>query len=137
MARVKWRPAVKCPVCNDGVACHGGGNLACVKRNPEPSVLAGILDTYGGIRFVVTQDYQLASHVRCDETLIVVPNLLVHEPIAWGDIPIVIKRIEIVVDEWIARGIPNEPHAREAVAMYQLRKKEHVQRSLNLEAIAT
>jgi hypothetical protein len=127
-------PAARCKVC-DGAACTGGGNLQCAKRDPRPSALYGILDTYGGLRFVVTAD-AIEHHARHDEIAIRVPDLIVHEPIAWGDIPIVIARIEIVVDEWLARGVSNEPHAREAAAMYRLRRQEHVRRSLDLNAIA-
>lgn len=77
----------------------------------------------------------IARHTRCDETAIPVPDLIVHEPIAWGDIPIVIARIEAIVEAWIARGIPNEPHAREAVTMYRIRQQERPRRSLDLGAI--
>jgi hypothetical protein len=114
-----------CPLCRGG-ECRGGGNKQCAQRDPRPSHLAGILDTYGGLRFVVTHKRNLKHHVRPDETLIVVPDLLVHEPIAWGDIPYVIARIELAVDRWIERGTPNEPHQREAVTMYRLRQLEHI-----------
>jgi hypothetical protein len=99
------------------------------------SVLAGILDTYGGLRFVVAPENSLKHHVRCDEVLIVVPDLVVHEPVAWNDIPHIIAHIELEVDRWIERGIPNEPHAREAVIMYQLRRKECSRRALDLNGI--
>jgi hypothetical protein len=99
------------------------------------SIAAGILDTYGGIRFVVTQADGLANHVRHDETAIVVPDLTLREPIAWCDIPFVIARIQLTVDQWLERGLPNEPYAREAAVMYVLRRKELTQRSLDLGAI--
>jgi hypothetical protein len=124
-----------CSICKGGECC-GGGNKRCVQRDPLPSILAGILDTYGGIRYVVTPRSQLKHHIRPDELCIVVPNLVVHEPIAWGDIPFVTGRIEYAVDQWIKRrGIPNEPHAREAVIMYKLRCLEANKRSLDLSAI--
>jgi hypothetical protein len=128
----------RCKVCR-GKECHGGGNLKCAQRDPKPSVLTGILDTYGGLRFVVTQRENLKHHVRPDEFAIIVPDLTVHEPIAWGHIPYVVARIELVVDQLIAQGrIPNEPHALEAVTMYQLRKLEHRsgKRSFNPDVIA-
>jgi hypothetical protein len=115
--------------------CFGGGNRACIKRDPHPSRLAGILDTYGGLRFVVTHKQNLGAHARADEVLIVVPDLRVHEPIAWGDIPSVISRIELEVERWLARGEPNEPHACQAARMYRLRKLEQHRRSLDLSAI--
>ena len=98
--------ASNCPECR-GLSCKGGGNHRCIRRDPKPSVLAGIIDTYGGIRFVVTQRRNLKAHVRADEVLIIVPKLKVHEPIAWGDIPMVIGRIEWEVTAWLARGEPN------------------------------
>ena len=46
-----------------------------------------------------------------------------------------IRRIERAINEWIARGIPNEPTAKEAVTMYRLRCLEQQQQSLDLTAI--
>jgi len=126
-----------CCVCH-GYECRGGGFPNCVQRDPVPSVLAGILDTYGGLRFVITHKDQLKYQVRPTETLIRVRKLRVHQPLAWGDIPGATARIEYEVDRWIkARGIPNDPHQREAVVMYRLRQQEHPQskRSLDLGAI--
>lgn len=114
-----------CALCR-GQSCWGGGNKGCVQRDPRPSILAGILDSYGGLRSVVTYEDRVCAHVRPDEIAIVVPNLTVHEPIAWGDIPYVIARIKLEVDRWIEQiAIPNEDHIREAVAMYQLHKLRH------------
>lgn len=98
-------------------------------------MLAGIIDTYGSIRFVVTHKKDLKHHTRHDEVCIVVPNLIVHEPIAWGDIPGAIRRIEMAVSDWLARGLPNEPHAREAAVMHKLRRQEQDQQSLDLQSI--
>jgi hypothetical protein len=119
--------------------CKGGGNRWCANRNPYESIIAGILDTYGGLRVVVCHRNSLGCHARADELAIVVPKLTVHEPIAWGDIPIVIRRAEIEIDKWIAqRGIPNDPVQRECVIMYRLRCLEHVdsKRSFNPDVIA-
>lgn len=124
-----------CALCRDS-ECKGGGNPHCRARSPRPSFLYGILDTYGSLRFVVTAD-DIGWHARHDEIAIRVPNLTVHEPIAWGHISFVIKRIEIAVDEWIEFGpAPNTPWAREAIKMYRLREREHVRRSLDLGSIA-
>lgn len=100
------------------------------------SAIAGILDRYGGLRFVVAPADALACHVRCDEVLVVVPDVRVHEPVAWSDVPSIIARIELEVGRWVA-SMPNEPHAREAVVMYQLRQKEdpRSKRSLDLSRI--
>ena len=115
--------------------CLGGGNRRCVQRDNRPSILAGVIDTYGSIRFIVTQRKKLKHHVRHDEVSIIVPDLLVHEPIAWIDIPGAISRIELAVDDWLARGLPNEPHAREAAVRLKLRRLEQDQQSLDLSAI--
>lgn len=124
-------------MCHGEIECRGGGDKACAQRNPRPSVLAGIIDTYGGIRYVIEHRSGLRHHKRHDELLVVVPRLKVHEPIAWNDIPIVVERIALTVREWIAQGrYGNEPWAVEAVRMYQLRQLEHTQRSLDLHAIA-
>lgn len=125
-----------CCVCFGG-ECRGGGNRGCAQRDPHPSVLAGILDTWGGLRFVVTHRNLVYKHARHDETVVVVPRLKVHEPIAWGDIPFVVARIEHTIREWIkAHSIPNESHVREAVVMYQLRCLEQDQRSFDPGVIA-
>jgi hypothetical protein len=125
-----------CFVCNNR-RCKGGGNLQCVRRDSRPSVLAGILDTYGGIRFVVTHRRDLKRHVRPDEILIIVPKLLVHEPITWSDIPGIARRIERAVDEWVEKfgRARNEPWVRECIAMYRLRKLELNKRALDLYSI--
>jgi hypothetical protein len=117
--------------------CKGGGNKGCIKRNPLPSILAGVIDTYGGMRVIVTHRKMLKHHVRSDELAIVVPGLRVHEPIAWGDIPVVVRRVEIEIDKWIAqRGIPNDPIQRECVVMYQLRCLEQNRGSRHLPDLA-
>lgn len=127
-------PAHLCIACNDcAIPCKGGGNRWCAKRNPEPCIIAGILDTYGGLRVIVTPRRSLRHHKRHDELAIIVPKLIVHEPIAWNDIPIVIRRVEIEIDKWIAqRGIPNDSVQRECVVMYQLRCKELQRNSRHL-----
>jgi len=128
----------RCPACKYGFdPCKGGGNLGCIKRNSLPSVIVGILDTYGGLRVVVTHRRELHHHVKQDELAIVVPRLRVHEPIAWDDIPVVIARAELEMAKWIERyGEPNDPVHRECVAMYRLRQLEHTRKSLDLTAIA-
>lgn len=130
----------ECPVCGpQHVECKGGGNTRCRQRNSRASRLAGIIDTYGGIRFVVTHKRNLRHHVKSDELLFIVPNLLVHEPIAWNDIPSVVRRIEIETAKQIdAMPEPNEAWKREAIAMYRLRCLEQRtnKKSLNLDEIA-
>ena len=124
-----------CPVCLVVIECKGGGNKQCRKRDPRPSHVAGILDTYGGLRFIVTHKASFKHHMRDDEVLLVVPNTLVHEPIAWGDIPGLIGKIEWYVRKWIDENSPNELHTQQAVQMYRLRCLEQNQGSLDLNAI--
>src|SRR5262245_50951306 len=119
-----------CPVCW-GKECRGGGNKRCVQRDPKPSHIAAIVDTYGGVRTIVGHKAKFRHHVRPDEVLVVVPKPLVHTPIAWGDIPNVIALGKHYVDLW-AQTRPNESHAIEAQKMYRLRCLEQKGGSLNL-----
>ncbi len=115
--------------------CKGGGNLNCRKRDPRESILAGILDTYGGLRYIVTYRSSLKHHTRPDEVAVIVPGARVHEPIAWNDIPHVTAIIDRAVDEWLARGTPNEPHARECATMYKLRRSRRQRDSVHIDDI--
>lgn len=125
----------KSRVCRERGECAGGGRLQCYQRDPKPSVLAGIIDSYGGIRYVVTQSESLKHHVRCDELLIVVPDLIVHEPIAWNDIPIVIERVNLWVEEWL-RGRPNlDDVGYNAIKMYRIRQLHNPNRTIDLHEI--
>lgn len=126
-----------CPACW-GEQCKGGGNKKCVQRDPKPSRVAAILDTYGGVRTVVAYKRDLKNHTRHDEICVVVPNLRVHEPIAWGDIPFVIERARLALVAWCDSNRSNEAWKQEAIAMFRLRELESplARRSLNLDAIA-
>jgi hypothetical protein len=125
-----------CQLCR-GKECLGGHSyLKCTQRLAEPSVLVGVLDTYGGLRFVITHERLVEHHRRHDEVAIVVPDFVTHEPVAWGNIPIAIRQITAAVDAWIARGTPNEAYAREAAVMYKLRKLEQNADCLILSQIA-
>lgn len=119
-----------CCVCRGAVECKGGGNEMCLQRNPLPSVLAGIVDIYGGLRFVVTQGDRLKYHVRPGELLIIAPGP-VHEPIAWNDIPYVVAKIEYYVRE----HRPNTERGQHSMRLYQLRCLEQERRSLDLSVI--
>jgi hypothetical protein len=125
-----------CIACNGGrIPCKGGGNLRCWRRDPKPSILAGILDTYGGFRVVVTYREFLYYHVRCDELCVIAP-IVVHEPIAWNDIPFAIGRAGGEMDKWVENNWPNEAWKIEAIKMYKLRKLEQDQASFDLSRIA-
>ena len=126
-----------CPACR-GRACRGGGNLDCVQREDEVSYIGAVLDTYGGLDVVVATFDNLKTYARPDEVLIIVADesKRIHMPIAWHDIPVVVAIAKLAVEGWLQRGLPNEPYAREAATMYQLRCLEQNQRSLDLSAIA-
>jgi hypothetical protein len=127
---------IECSVC-DGKTCKGGDNRHCARRNPRKSVIAAILDRYGGVRVVVTHRHLLKNHKRDDEICVTVPHVTLHEPIGWNKIPEVVARAESFLDQWITDNRPNEDWAVEAYKMRQLRKLEHLssKRALNLEHI--
>ena len=108
---------------------------ACVQRDPKPSRIAAILDTYGGVRTVVAYNSELPHHVRADELAIISP-VRVHEPISWNDVPGLVAHAKWVLEQWIENNRPNTPHAIEAVKMYRLRCLEQNQRSFDLHVIA-
>lgn len=101
------------------------------------SAVAGILDSYGGLRVVITERWRLKNHKRHDELLFVVPNLKVKEPVPWDMIPWLVASVERHIAEWIrTRNDPDDLN-QEAITMYRLRCLEHVgsKRALNLEHI--
>ena len=68
-----------------------------------PSHVAGILDTKGGLRVVVTErkgDFD-RHHRGPGEMVFVVPGLIVEEPVPWDFIPVMIKRVEDHIAEWV------------------------------------
>jgi hypothetical protein len=98
------------------------------------AIAAGILDRYGGLRFVVCEAKELHLHRRPDEWAIIAHDVEVNEPII--DIAGLIACIEYHVDQWInARSIPNDPAEREAIVMYRLRQLENQRHSLDLDNI--
>lgn len=114
---------IDCPIC-DGLTCKGGDFTRCIKRNKRASVVAAVLDTYGGVRVVVAHRSQLKHHKKDDEIMVVVPNLVVHEPIGWNRIPVIVRHAEQAIDLWIENNRPNEEWAMMACRLRQLRKLE-------------
>lgn len=120
-----------CPACLDG-QCKGGGNKLCRKRDPQPSRIAGILDSFGGVRVVVAHADQFKHHVGINEYLCMVPRKTVHEPIAWGDHPYVIALGELAVEHWVNKhAMSNDPDIQETVRAYRMRKTWHQQGALD------
>jgi hypothetical protein len=115
-----------CSACAGGaVPCKGGGNLGCWKRNPKPARIALILDSYGGARTIVGSLKSIKANTRHDDISHLVPRLIVHEPIAWGDIPIVIERARLEFESWLAT-LPNLTEDEDrSVRLYRLRNLEH------------
>jgi hypothetical protein len=122
-----------CDLCK-GAECRGGGNLTCVQRDPRPSKVACILDSYGGSRVVI--DYNPKTHARPDEIVVLVKGLRIHEPLAWGDIPGCVGRAEHELKEWVHRNSgTNDALKREAIQWWKFRRSEQWQRSLHLPDI--
>lgn len=99
--------------------------MRCHRRNPHAAHIAIILDTYGGARTIVADRRSMRENVRQDEMALVVPNLLVHEPIAWNDIPIVIERARLELEKWLATRPNLNELQHQIVTMYRLRCLEH------------
>jgi len=66
------------------------------------SAVAGILDSKGGLRVVVTQRWRMHNHVGKGERLFVVPGKEVQEPVPWNDIPQLIFDVEKHVNQTLA-----------------------------------
>lgn len=117
--RVGDEPCVAC--LGGAIPCKGGGNLGCWKRDPRPARIAAIVDSYGGIRTIVGTIKSIRANTRADELCHRVPHLIVHEPIAWNDIPIVIERARLELLKWLDRRPNLTEVEQECVAMYRLR----------------
>jgi hypothetical protein len=126
-----------CPVCRGIVPCNGGGNLGCYKRDPVPHYIALVLDSHGGARTVVADWNSLMANVGSSEWAHVVPNVIVHTPIAWNDIPIVIARAKLEFDKWLDTRPNLEENLFQAVSLYRLRQLRHSnsQGSIDLNAV--
>lgn len=124
-----------CRACFGGIIpCKGGGNMRCWKRNPSNQHIAIVVDSYGGDRVIVGTPRSIREHVRPGELVHFVPKLIVHEPIAWNDIPIVIERARLELDKWLDTKPNTLNEARkECATMWRLRRLElHGPNSLNL-----
>lgn len=128
-----------CPACRGKISCHGGGNLACVQRDPVRSRIGGILDSYGGVRVVVTKIRSFKHHVQDGEFLCLVHNKFVHEPIGWQDVAHVIRLGELAVEKFIKDNEKsNDPGKCQAIHAWRMRQLVNLERigSLDLKAIA-
>ncbi len=99
--------------------------MRCLRRDPKAARIALILDSYGGARTIVADKRSMRLNVRHDELVHVVPSLIVHTPIAWNDIPVVIARSEVEFEMWLDTR-PNLTEEQDrAVRLYRLRKQRH------------
>lgn len=97
------------------------------------SVVAAVLDSYGGVRVIVSHKSKLKHHIRHDELCLVVPDVRIREPVPWSWIPCVIRGAHAHLDWWIkTRNDPEYGGFREHVVMRGLRQLENPGRSLNL-----
>jgi hypothetical protein len=92
------------------------------------SIVAAVLDGYGGAPVVVTARENLHHHVRPGMIPVVVPDLWVREPIPWDNVPALLRKVDNYVDWWIATR--NDPEITEhpAVVLYKLRRMRGYQR---------
>ncbi len=64
------------------------------------SAVAGIVDSKGGLRVVVTQRWRMRFHVGKGERLFVLPGVRVQEPVPWGQVQAdLIERVKTYVLE--------------------------------------
>jgi hypothetical protein len=72
------------------------------------SKVAGILDSRGGLRVVVTTKRSaFQQHLKTGERLFIVPGFKVQEPVPWDDIPQVIERVRAHVRAAIEATAPD------------------------------
>lgn len=93
-----------------------------MKNSRRYSIVAAILDGYGGAPVVVVDRDSLHHHVRPGMIPIVIPGLFVREPIPWENVPRLLARVDAYVDYWIRSR--NDPDITEhpAVKLYVLRR---------------
>lgn len=125
----------ECPVCQGISLCRGGGERRCRKRDPKNARISLILDSYGGVRTVVGTIRSIKHNLRHDEFAYVVPRLIVHEPIAWDDIAIVIERARVEFEIWLETKPNLSQEFYDALAMYRLRCLEQDKGSFDPKAI--
>ena len=98
------------------------------KRSRRYSIVAAILDGYGGDPVVVTPREQLDHHVRPGMIPVIVPGLLVREPIAWDHIPSLLAKVDGYVEWWIKTRNDPELVNHPALVLYTLRRMRGYQR---------
>lgn len=98
------------------------------KESRRYSIVAAVLDGYGGAPVVVTPREQLHHHVRPGMIPIIVPGLLVREPIEWDRIPDLLAKVDAYVEWWIKTRNDPELVDHPAVKLYTLRRMRGYQK---------
>lgn len=63
------------------------------------SVIAGIYKPHGLDRIVVGPFDGMQGHLATDEKLVILPEIVVAEPISWGSLPNIVNLVERYVKE--------------------------------------
>ena len=109
--------------------------MSFLSDQPRPgfSAVSGIVDCYGGLRVVVSEEWRIhVHHVRDDELCFVVPNFYITEPVPWDYIPTLIRRVELYIEWWI--NTRNEPVNDHRIIAYLRRHADGVpQQSLHID----
>ena len=95
------------------------------------SLVAAVLDGYGGWHTVVSRRKDLRHHVRPGQLMLVVPGFKIKEPVPWDDIPMVIGRAEAHILEWIRTRNDPDTLNHPAVSLFLLRR----QRAFHRESV--
>ena len=103
------------------------------KPSRRYSIVAAVLDGYGGAPVVVTDRDSLHHHVRPGMIPVIVPGLFVREPINWDRVPQLLAKVDAYVQWWIETRNDPELVNHPAVRLYALRRMRGYQRqSVNL-----
>jgi hypothetical protein len=97
-------------------------------RSRRYSIVAAILDGYGGAPVVVTERENLHHHVRPGMIAVVVPGLYVREPIPWDRVPALLAKVDAYVDWWIKTRNDPDLINHPAVKLYTIRRTRGYQK---------
>lgn len=105
--------------------------------------VAGIIDRWGGIRFVVAVADSFRHHVAKDEICFIVPDpkggdghWLVEAPVPYDRWPIIVTTVELYIDEWIrTRNDPDDLN-HPCIMAYRIRREHGQQQSMHIPDLA-
>jgi hypothetical protein len=88
------------------------------------------------MRTVIAHRETFKHHLRCGEYLIVVRRFVLNEPLAWNNVPYVMRLATEALERWAkANEFANDPDKRAAISAWRSRQTWLVKRSLDLAAI--